>query len=69
MTDAITVEYHVEDTLPGGGVVIIEDSGCRIDVYLSRAHGLDVIASVLGPMFTEYLAHIDPVISRLSLVG
>lgn len=69
MHDPIVVQYHVEDRLPAGAVSMIEDSGCRIDVYLSREHPLEVTAECLGQLVTDYLAHLDGSISHLALTG
>jgi hypothetical protein len=53
MTDLL-VTYHAEDRLPGNAVALVEASEGRIDVYMSAAHSLDIVARHLGPALTAY---------------
>lgn len=54
-TDLTTVHYHAEDRLPADAVALVEPSDGRVDVYLSRAYPLDVLAAHLGPLLTIYV--------------
>lgn len=60
----LDVRYRLADRLPGDSPAMLDGSGARVDVWMSRAYSLEDVAAALDVLAPAYCraAHVQQVL-------